>query len=137
MRSILSFITMVCAVLMLLGGCASQTGGSHGEAVSASAEQSPRPLNDFPTQARVEYVFQCMRDHGGQNYDNLYHCSCMLDELARHMNYQEYSEAVVFRNLRSMPGEQGGLFRDPPQARKLRNKLKQLEQAAEDVCFVK
>ncbi len=95
------------------------------------------PANDFPTQARVEYVFECMHKHGGQNYDNLYHCSCMMDELARKLSYQEYSEAVVFTKLRSMPGEAGGVFRDPPQAGRLRDKLKAAEAAAKAVCFVK
>jgi len=119
---------------LMLGSCASQISGPKNEVTSST---QPPPANDFPTQARVEYVFQCMRDHGGQNYDNLYHCSCMVDELAKQMSYQEYSEAVVFKNLRSMPGEQGGVFRDPPQAKKLRGKLKEVETAAEAVCFVK
>lgn len=107
-----------------LGGCAAQP-------------KKALPANDFPTQARVEYVFECMHKHGGQNYDNLYHCSCMLDELARRMSYQEYSEAVVFTKLRSTPGEAGGVFRDPPQARRLRDKLQAVEEAAQAVCFVR
>lgn len=93
--------------------------------------------NDFPTHARVEYVFECMQKHGGQNYDNLYHCSCALDELAKNLSYQEYSEAVAFTKLRSLPGEAGGVFRDPPKANELRAKLKAGEEAAEAACFVK
>lgn len=27
--------------------------------------------NDFPTQARVEFVLECMGQHGGQSYDTL------------------------------------------------------------------
>lgn len=107
------------------------------QTLSEKAGQTPTQSNDFPTQARVEYVFECMRKHGGQNYDNLYHCSCMVDELANKMSYQEYSEAIVFTKLRSMPGEAGGIFRDPPKARKLRDALKAAEEAAEKVCFVK
>lgn len=126
---------MVGLVVMSLVGCASN-GGKSTTHESHQAQAKPA-TNDFPTQARVEYVFQCMRDHGGQNYDNLYHCSCKMDELAKHMNYQEYSEAIVFKNLKSMPGERGGLFRDPPQSKSLRNKLKQVEEAAEAHCFMK
>ncbi len=111
--------------VMGLSGCATQP------------RTQSLPANDFPTQARVEYVFECMQRHGGQNYDNLYHCSCMLDELAKRMSYQEYSEAMVFTKLRSTPGEAGGVFRDPPQAGKLREKLKKAEEAAQAVCFVK
>ncbi len=127
-------LTGFALVVLVLAGCAGRGGGS---ASAASRPEALKQVNDFPTQARVEYVFQCMRDHGGQNYDNLYHCSCMVDELAKKMSYQTYSEAVVFKNLRSMPGEQGGLFRDPPQAKRLRNELRQAEREAEEVCFVK
>ncbi|GAB6067576.1 hypothetical protein JCM13664_08940 [Methylothermus subterraneus] len=117
--------TLIGWVSVALSGCAAQS------------KTQPLSPNDFPTLARVEYVFECMQKHGGQNYDNLYHCSCALDELAKRMSYQEYSEAVVFTKLRSMPGEAGGVFRDPPQADKLRAKLKAAEEAAEALCFVK
>ncbi len=129
---------LCCSLLSLslaLGGCAGQSHGPKPEAASAQAQAGP--ANDWPTQARVEYVFQCMREHGGQNYDNLYHCSCKADEVARQLDYQTYSEAVVFKNLKSMPGERGGVFRDPPQSKVLRDKLKQAEAAAEAHCFVK
>ncbi len=130
----ISCFLMSAWMVAVLSGCASQETAPESETAPVT---ETRFDNDFPTQARVEYVFQCMRDHGGQNYHNLYHCSCMVDELAKKMSYQEYSEAVVFKNLRSMPGEQGGVFRDPPQARRLRNKLQQAENEAEGVCFVK
>ncbi|BCX82443.1 hypothetical protein MIT9_P2029 [Methylomarinovum caldicuralii] len=120
--------------LALLAGCASQSGGPK---VQAEAAPAPQPVNDWPTQARVEYVFQCMREHGGQNYDNLYHCSCKADEVAKRLDYQTYSEAQVFKNLKSMPGERGGVFRDPPQSKVLRERLKQAEAEAEAHCFVK
>ncbi len=118
----------------LSAGCATQSDG-RGPETAAEAKSPPR--NDWPTQARVEYVFQCMREHGGQTYDNLYHCSCKADEVARRLNYQAYSEALVFKNLKSMPGERGGVFRDPPQSKILRNQLKEAEQEAEQHCFVK
>jgi hypothetical protein len=120
-----STVWLISFLVIGLAGCAAQP------------KTQALPANDFPTQARVEYVFECMQKHGGQNYDNLYHCSCMLDELAKRLSYQEYSEAVVFTKLRSTPGEAGGIFRDPPQAGKLRDKLKQAEEAAQTVCFVK
>ncbi len=118
----------------LSAGCATQSGGRSPE---AAVEAKPAPGNDWPTQARVEYVFQCMREHGGQTYDNLYHCSCKADEVARRLNYQTYSEALVFKKLKSMPGERGGVFRDPPQSKILRDRLKQAEREAEQHCFVK
>jgi len=39
--------------------------------------------------------------------------------------------------LRSTPGEAGGVFRDPKQAKDLRKVLKEAEAYAERQCFVK
>lgn len=128
-------LLLVCLLAALTVACATSP---RTDADSKARQSQPQVrLNDFPTQDRVEYVFQCMRDHGGQNYDNLYHCVCMVDELAKQMTYKEYAEAQVFKNLRTMPGEQGGLFRDPPQSKILRDKLAQAEKQAEARCFVK
>ena len=61
--------------------------------------------NDFPTQARVEYVLGCMDSHGGQKYENLYSCICVIDKIAENIAYDEYVEGEVFAQLRSTPGE--------------------------------
>jgi hypothetical protein len=92
---------------------------------------------DFPTLTRVEYVLQCMQEHGGQNYDNMYHCACAVDVIAKAMTADEYDQAVTFTNLFGMGGERGAVFRDPPQSEQLRNKLKDAKAAANDACFPK
>jgi len=96
----------------------------------------PAHANDFPTQARVEYVLRCMDYRGGQNYDNLYSCVCVIDKIAKTIEYDEYSEAEVFAQLFSTPGERGGVFRDPDRARLLVKKLKDVTEVAEKSCFV-
>jgi len=92
-------------------------------------------VNDFPTQARVEYVMQCMQEHGGQNYDNLYHCVCMVDQIGGSMPYEDFAQAQTFTYLFNTPGERGGEFRDPPQSEKLRSQLKQATAKAAETCF--
>ena len=52
--------------------------------------------NDFPTQARVEYVLRCMDSHGGQTYEILYSCTCIIDKIADEIAYDEFVEAEVF-----------------------------------------
>jgi hypothetical protein len=79
--------------------------------------------NDFPTQARVEFVMGCMSEQGGQSYDNLYKCVCLVDAIAAEMSHEEFAQAQVFSQLRSTAGERGGVFRDPEQARALSDKL--------------
>ncbi len=93
------------------------------------------PVNDFPTQARIEYVLQCMDDHGGQNLNNLYHCVCAVDALAAGMKYEDYSQAQIFTQAFNMGGDRGAEFRDPPQSARLRNQLKDIQAKTDAQCF--
>lgn len=93
--------------------------------------------NDFPTQARVEYVMRCMDSHGGQKYENLYSCVCVIDKIADKFSYDEYVEGDVFTQLRQTPGERGGVFRDPDRASTLVKKINEITAAAEKMCFIK
>lgn len=92
--------------------------------------------NDFPTQARVEFVLGCMSERGGLSYDTLYPCVCLIDRIAETMSYDEFAEAQVFAQLRSTPGERGGVFRDPDQAETLTAKLESAQEEGESSCFV-
>lgn len=92
--------------------------------------------NDFPTQVRVEFVLGCMHERGGQTYDTLYPCVCLIDRIAASMSYAEFAEAEVFAQLRSTAGERGGLFRDPEQARRLTEKLDAVLEKSESACSV-
>jgi len=113
--------------LPLLAGCGNMSDNN-------TAKQSN---NDFPTQTRVEYVLQCMEKKGGQNYDTLYPCVCSIDKIAEKLTYDEFAEAQTFSYLRSTPGEKGAIFRDPPRAKELRDRLKEAVAFAEQSCFVK
>lgn len=104
--------------------------------LSAFCTPSPAHANDFPTQARVEYVLRCMDSRGGQKYENLYSCVCVIDKIAEKFSYDDYAEAEVFAQLRSTPGERGGVFRDPDKASSLVQKLTDVTKVAEKACFV-
>lgn len=93
--------------------------------------------NDFPTQARVEYVLRCMDSHGGQSYDTLYPCICSIDKIASQISYDEYVEAEAIFMLRGTAGERGGVFRDPDRSQELYEKLTAAMEAAEESCFIK
>ena len=92
--------------------------------------------NDFPTLARVEYVMGCMYLIGNQNYDTMYQCVCSIDKIAERMPYTDYSEAQVYTMLRRTPGEKGGMFRDPPRAKELRETLAGAVEYAQSSCFL-
>jgi hypothetical protein len=96
---------------------------------------APARANDFPTQARVEYVLRCMDAAGGQNYNNLYACVCEVDRIAEAFSYAEFTEAETYALMRSTPGEQGGVFRDPDRAGDLQKKYREVVAGAEQACF--
>ena len=93
--------------------------------------------NDFPTQTRVEFVLGCMDEQGGQSYDTLYKCVCLVDAIADEMSHDEFAEARVFSQLRSTPGERGGVFRDPDQARALVAKLQAATERGKMKCLIR
>ena len=96
----------------------------------------PSAANDFPTQARVEFVLACMQEQGGQSYDTLYPCVCLIDQIATEMSYAEFTQAQVFSQLRTTPGERGGVFRDPEQAATLTSRLDAAVERGKAACFV-
>lgn len=92
--------------------------------------------NDYPTQARVEYVFGCMNTLGAQNYDNMYACVCTLDKLADAVAYDQFVELQSLRTLIATPGEKGGAFRDVPKARDSLSSFSELQQDLLASCRV-
>ena len=81
-------------------------------ALSSLSVMTSVAANDFPTQARVEFVLSCMGERGGQSYDTLYPCICVVDRIASQMPYREYTASEMLSFLFSTPGERGGVFRD-------------------------
>lgn len=102
-------------------------------AESGAAKPSNSNTNDFPTLARVEYVLRCMDYHGGQVYENMYACVCSIDRIASEFSYDEFLRAEVLAQLRTTPGERGGLFREG--GRELVAKYQEVTEAAESSCF--
>ncbi len=92
--------------------------------------------NDFPTQARVEFVLQCVKDNGGETYKNLYGCICMIDNIAGQMSYSEFEEASTFGAMRMVPGERAGIFRENDRGRNLAKTAGGVRAAAAKACLM-
>jgi hypothetical protein len=55
-------------------------------------------LNDYPTAARADYVFACMKSNGDTR-PALEKCSCSIDIIASILPYDRYVEAETFLSL--------------------------------------
>jgi hypothetical protein len=102
----------------------------------AAQSRGDAPAHDYPTAARVEYVQECMSRHGG-SLATLYQCSCVIDQMAQHLSYDDFVEASTFARNATLGGEGGGIFRDPPRARERAKLFRSLESDAYRACGLK
>jgi hypothetical protein len=91
-------------------------------------------LNDYPTAARADYVFACMKTNG-ETRQALEQCSCSIDIIAAILPYDRYVAAETVLSLSQVPGRFGAMFRSPEQARTATNDLKRAQAEAEVRCF--
>jgi hypothetical protein len=91
-------------------------------------------LNDYPTAARADYVFACMKTNG-ETRQALEQCSCSIDVIASVLPYDRYVAAETFLSLSQLPGEFGVMFRSPEQAKTATNDLRRAQAEAEVRCF--
>ena len=99
---------------------------------SASADENG-PAHNYPTQARVEYVNECIANHD-DSLANVYQCSCTIDRIADVLTYDEFVNAITFARYSGLPGEGGALFRDSEQARATAKRFRELEAQAQRAC---
>jgi hypothetical protein len=91
-------------------------------------------LNDYPTAARADYVFACMKTNG-ETRQALEQCSCSIDVIASVLPYDRYVAVETFLSLSQLPGEFGAMFRSPEQAKTATNDLRRAQAEAEVRCF--
>lgn len=102
--------------LALLGGAAADDG------------------NDYPTNARADYVFGCMAANG-QSRENLERCSCSIDVLASILPYERYVEAETILAMRQGVGQQANAFRSTKMFDDIVADLRRAQAEAEIRCF--
>lgn len=104
-------------------------------AIMAAATRSPADdLNDFPTSARAEYVFGCMKANG-ETPRALDQCSCSIDIIATLLPYERYVAAETVLRMVQVPGVLGSQFRSTEQAKTAVDDLRRAQAEAEVRCF--
>jgi hypothetical protein len=90
--------------------------------------------NDYPTQARVDYVFGCMAANG-QTHDAMERCSCSIDVIASILPYDRYIQAETVLSMRQGVGQQANVFRSTKQFDDIVADLRRSQAEAEIRCF--
>lgn len=92
-------------------------------------------LNDYPTEARAEYVFGCMATNG-QSQEALRRCSCSIDAIAGILSYEDYVAAETVLRMRQGGGERAAMFRGgTPVTMRILGDLRRAQAEAEMICF--
>ena len=73
-------------------------------ALSTPAWAAVEGENDYPTEARADYVFACMVANG-QTREALHKCACSLDVVAAILPYDRYVNAETVLSMRRAQAE--------------------------------
>jgi hypothetical protein len=113
----------------LLGLIVAALGGLAATAIAHAAD-----VNDYPTSARSEYVFGCMKANG-ETRQSIEQCSCSIDVIASLLPYERYVSAETVLSMSQVRGNLGTQFRSSEQARGALDDLRRAQAEAEVRCF--
>jgi hypothetical protein len=105
-----------------------------GSLVAAAAVASAEGANDYPTSARSEYVFGCMKANG-ETRQSIDQCSCSIDIIASLLPYDRYVTAETVLSMSQVRGNLGTQFRSSEQAKGALDDLRRAQAEAEVRCF--
>ncbi len=91
-------------------------------------------INDYPTSARAEYVYGCMKANG-ETRQAIEQCSCSIDVVASLLPYDRYVTAETVLSLSQVRSTLGSEFRSSGQAKKALDDLRRAQAEAEVRCF--
>jgi len=91
-------------------------------------------INDYPTSARVEYAFGCLKANG-ESRQAIEQCSCSIDVIASLVPFERYVTAETVLSMSQVRGNLGGQFRTSEQAATALSELRRAQAEAEVRCF--
>ena len=119
----MTFVGWIRLIVVALGGL-----------LAAVAIARAEEVNDYPTSARSEYVFGCMKANG-ETRQSIDQCSCSIDIIASLLPYDRYVTAETVLSMSQVRGNLGTQFRSSEQARGALDDLRRAQAEAEVRCF--
>src|SRR5580658_6741361 len=122
-RNAMTFVGSIRLIAVALGGL-----------VAAATVARAENVNDYPTSARAEYVFGCMKANG-ETRQSIDQCSCSIDVIASLLPYDRYVTAETVLSMSQVRGNLGTQFRSSEQAKGALDDLRRAQAEAEVRCF--
>src|SRR5436853_7757159 len=91
-------------------------------------------LNDYPTSARADYVFGCLKANG-ETREILQKCSCSIDVIASIIPYDHYVTTETILSMSQVTGPVGSEFRQTEQAKLAVQEFRRAQAEAEIRCL--
>jgi|ERR1700761_204602 len=91
-------------------------------------------INDYPTAARADYVFGCMKANG-ETQETLQKCSCSIDVIASLIPYDRYVTTETILSMSQVTGPVGSEFRSTEPAKLALQEFRRAQAEAEVRCF--
>ncbi len=101
---------------------------------SQPAQAAEPALNDYPTDARADYVFACMKTNGDTR-EALKQCSCSIDVIASLLPYEAYVAGETVASLDQDIGPVGRAMKATQLAKDKLITLRRAQAEAEVRCF--
>jgi hypothetical protein len=102
--------------------------------IASASRLKAEDLNDYPTSARADYVFACMKANG-ETQDTLQKCSCSIDVIASIIPYDRYVATETILSMSQVTGPVGSEFRSTEPARLAVQDFRRAQAEAEIRCF--
>jgi|SRR5580658_2947919 hypothetical protein len=122
-RNVMTFVGWLRLIVAALGALA-----------ATAAAVRAQDVNDYPTSARSEYVFGCMKANG-ETRQSIDQCSCSIDVIASLLPYDRYVTAETVLSMSQVRGNLGTQFRSSEQAKGALDDLRRAQAEAEVRCF--
>src|SRR5579859_4146754 len=119
----MAFVRSIRLIVAAVGGLAAMAAIAH-------ADES----SDYPTSARSEYVFGCMKANS-ETRQSIEQCSCSIDIIASLLPYDRYVTAETVLSMSQVRGNLGTQFRSSEQAKGALDDLRRAQAEAEVRCF--
>ena len=119
---------------MKLAGLLWRFVAAHAVLTMATTAMRAEEINDYPTSARAEYVYGCMKANG-ESRQSIEQCSCSIDIIASLLPYERYISAETVLRMAQVPGILGNQFRSTEKARTALDDLRRAQAEAEVRCF--
>lgn len=101
---------------------------------AAPAPALAADVNDYPTAARADYVFGCMKANGDTRLA-LEQCSCSIDVIASILPYESYVSGETVASINQQAGQIGSMMRNTGAARDMVETLRRAQAEAQVRCF--